>query len=308
MNKMQKVSITKARNFIYSFARPLERALYEYHFECGDANTVLGELTLFQNDDGGFGHALEPDFRLPASSVLATSIALQVLREINAPPENMLVRKAIMYLLRQYDPDRNAWHNVPTQVNDYPHAPWWHFKPEHGLTYSEKFQANAGAEIIGHFWHYHTLIDPILLATFTDMAMECLHMLSDEMEMHDILCYLWLVEARHFPEHLSKEVLEKLKKTVLLVVEIDTQKWSDYCAKPLWFAPFSHSPLAGVLHDEIQKQIDYELTQQQKDGAWLPFWSWNNSFTSEWEQAKQEWKGIITLKMFRSLRSYQKIP
>ena len=35
----------------------------------------------FQNDDGGFGRALEPDFRLPASSAIATAVGFQYLRE-----------------------------------------------------------------------------------------------------------------------------------------------------------------------------------------------------------------------------------
>ena len=34
----------------------------------------------FQNDDGGFGHGLEPDLRLAGSSVIVTTVALQHLR------------------------------------------------------------------------------------------------------------------------------------------------------------------------------------------------------------------------------------
>lgn len=52
-----------ARNFPKNHARKLDLALSEHEFESGTMDAVLKELKKYQNDDGGFGNALEPDLR-----------------------------------------------------------------------------------------------------------------------------------------------------------------------------------------------------------------------------------------------------
>ena len=57
----------KAIKYITENARPLELAVFRYFFEEGSNKDVIDELSRFQNADGGFGHALEPDFFNPNS-------------------------------------------------------------------------------------------------------------------------------------------------------------------------------------------------------------------------------------------------
>lgn len=61
-------ALKKARTFIYRNARPLDLARWQYHFEGGSKEAVLTTLAAYQNEDGGFGHALEPDSWNPNSS------------------------------------------------------------------------------------------------------------------------------------------------------------------------------------------------------------------------------------------------
>jgi hypothetical protein len=76
MRKLSSEQFSKARDFLLTKARPLDRAMFRFEFEQGSASDVLKELEIFQNEDGGFGNALEPDFRLPDSSAMASTIAL----------------------------------------------------------------------------------------------------------------------------------------------------------------------------------------------------------------------------------------
>lgn len=62
----------KARQFIYQNARPLELARWQVHFENGSREAVLQALQVYQNEDGGFGHGLEPDNWNPNSTPIAT--------------------------------------------------------------------------------------------------------------------------------------------------------------------------------------------------------------------------------------------
>ena len=55
------MDMEQAGNFIYRNARPLDLARWQYLFEDGGRENVLNILASYQNEDGGFGHALEPD-------------------------------------------------------------------------------------------------------------------------------------------------------------------------------------------------------------------------------------------------------
>ena len=51
----------KAEQFKKNNARPLEKALYDYYFGNGTRQQAVCRIMDFQNDDCGFGNAIEPD-------------------------------------------------------------------------------------------------------------------------------------------------------------------------------------------------------------------------------------------------------
>ena len=56
------MNFNKAKEFIYKNARPLDFARWQFLFEDGSRENVLSILKMYQNEDGGFGHALESGF------------------------------------------------------------------------------------------------------------------------------------------------------------------------------------------------------------------------------------------------------
>ena len=64
MNSRQ---LENAYTFILNNARLLERRRFAYLFGGGPREPVLAALRAYQNPDGGFGNALEPDKRTPTS-------------------------------------------------------------------------------------------------------------------------------------------------------------------------------------------------------------------------------------------------
>ena len=111
--KLTRKQHEQARAYIYAHARPLEQALYAYHFEGGTVEAVFDQLASYQNADGGFGHALEPDLRTAASSTIATTVGLQILRELRAPSDHALVQDAMQYLVTTYDQEQQRWPIIP---------------------------------------------------------------------------------------------------------------------------------------------------------------------------------------------------
>lgn len=75
-------TLEKAKTFIYRNARPLDLTRWQYHFENGSKQAVLNALSYYQNEDGGFGHALEADSWNPNSSLIQTWTATEILRKL----------------------------------------------------------------------------------------------------------------------------------------------------------------------------------------------------------------------------------
>ena len=94
----------KTRRFLYRNARPLDIARWQYHFENGSKEAVLTALSCYQNEDGGFGHALEEDCWNPNSSPIQTWVATEILREIEFTDASHPVIQGILRYLASVFP------------------------------------------------------------------------------------------------------------------------------------------------------------------------------------------------------------
>lgn len=290
-----------AASFLKEQGRPLDQALLAFHFENGSPDAVLAALDLYQNTDGGFGHALEPDVRLEDSSVIATTMGLQVLRKADTNASHPLVGGAVAYLLEQLDHSTLAWTLVPPNVNDAPHAPWWN--PADAPT---GFTANPGAEIVGHFHHWAPLVPIDLLTQLTDAAMSHLRSLKS-MPMHDLFCYEAMRKTEAVPPELRAEMLRLARPSVTEVVETDPAKWTTYCTRPLQVADLPDSPYYDSLHGAVAANLDYLIDTQQPDGAWAPHWSWGQDGGEAWEQSKRDWQGAIIVDNLKALHAFARL-
>lgn len=96
------MNIKKARNFIYQNARPLDLARWQYLFENGSKERVLEFLEVYQNEDGGFGHALEADCWNPQSSPVQTWAATEIIREIHLDEKEHPIIQGILHYLERF--------------------------------------------------------------------------------------------------------------------------------------------------------------------------------------------------------------
>jgi hypothetical protein len=305
--KLSQASYEAARTFLATRSRGLERCLYRFHFEPteGARSDVIRELGRFQNPDGGFGRALEPDVRMAGSSVVATKFALQVLVDIGAPAGARPVKDAIAYLQRTYDDRIGSWPLVPEAVMSAPHAPWW----DHGGLERDfgGFQANPKAGILRCLLEYGELVPRDFVDALTCSLLAHFDGLPVDMLLFDAISCLQLLQSDHLEDDVRQRLLAKLEVTAREIAERDPKNWPAFCVKPLWLAPAPQAPLAAVLADDVQRNLDYEIESMAPDGSWSPTWSWGTYYPEEWARAKQEWKGILTLATLRSLRDYGRI-
>lgn len=301
MKQLSAEAQAKIRAFMQSAAvRPLERALYAYHFSGGTAADVLAALSGFQNADGGFGHGLEADIRLPASSVIATSVAFQKLREIDTPADHPLVVSGCRYLRDQYKPATANWDIIPANVDDAPHAPWWVYGG--GLSES---RFNPHAEIAGYLHEYaeHFPADMREQVTTSILA----HLESSGIDdMHDLFCVIRLYETQALPESIRARLLALLKIAAEKLVARDPASWAEYGLPPLGVVSSPDSPFAPLFTDSLGANLDYVIDQRNAAGYWEPNWTWGED-SAAWQDAKREWSGVITLNNLLTLKTFGRL-
>jgi hypothetical protein len=298
----------QARDYLLTAARPLERAIFRYRFEEGDAEPVYTELAQFQNADGGFGHALEPDARTASSSVLATTTALQRLRMLQAPAQHPLVNGAIRYLEGTYDATLQSWPLLPRAAEDAPHAPWWN---QEGLVDRfGSFAINPRAEVLGYFHEFaeETHIEAVRLRdTLTPLVFQELLARTEPLSGDAFLCCQRLIEAPGLPNNMAVDLQRWLLRVAEGSVAVDPGTWGNYVLLPLQVAPNRAAPIGIPLAHVLEANLDFVIDSQGEDGSWAPIWSWSGAFPQEWPAAEHDWRGVLTLERLEWLHAYDRI-
>jgi hypothetical protein len=309
MKKLSRESFNQARHFLKTKARPLDRALFEHRFEGAPSATVLSELAPFQNADGGFGRALEPDLRSPSSSALATGIGLRLLKELGSSPDHPMVHRAVDYLLATFDPQNQVWRVAPHDVNAYPHAGWWHDEEGSLARIFDGFQVIPRAELVGLLHHFSSLVPAAWLTALTERTVADVETIAPlgSGGGDDLAYALILAQTQGLPQPFKERLSARIRSVVPQVVSRDPGEWGTYCITPLKVAPSPESIVADLLWDDLQVHLDYYIDQQTPEGTWDPVWSWGDAYPEAWEQAKREWRGHLTLEALTTLRAFGRL-
>jgi len=309
MRMLSAQAFDRARHFLQTEARTIDRVLFEYRFEGGAADAVAGALAAYKNADGGFGRALEPDLRTPASSALATGIGLQMLKEIGRPAGHRLVEHAVRYLLNSFDPKDQVWRVVSPEANDYPHAPWWHDENGSLADTFDDFLIIPRAQLVGLLHHFSRDVPARWLEDVTERTVadvETIEALGTG-GGDDLAYALSLAEEEALPERFRQRLLERLRDAVPRAVSHDPAQWHTYCLRPLKVIHSPTSPVADLIEDAIQADLDYQIERQTPEGTWDPVWTWGDAYPEAWEQARHEWRGHLTLETLTILRAFGRI-
>jgi hypothetical protein len=310
VKQLNREAFDRASQFLKTQARPLEQAMFEFRFEGAPAEVVVAELARFQNADGGFGRALEPDLRTPSSSALATGIGLHLLKELRCPADHPLVRQAGQFLLETFDHQTQVWRVVPHDTNTHPHAGWWHDQDGSLARTFDDFHIIPRAEIVGLLHHFSTLVPANWLDDVTGHTVAAIETLETAKfgGGGDTLRYaLSLAETTSLPQPFKERLIPRLRTITQVIVSRDPQEWGSYCTAPLKVAPSPQSIVADLLWDDLQTHLDYVIDHQTPVGTWDPIWFWGDRYPEAWEQARLEWRGHLTLDTLTTLRAFGRI-
>lgn len=292
-------SFERAQTFLHTHARSLDQCLWAYYCGTGSAEAVLRELARYQNPDGGFGHALEPDFRLTASSPMATSVGLQYAHAVEANAHHALIIGAVEYLQRTYEPTHGYWPATFPDVNAEPHAPWWHL--DNLSAPDEATWPNPSAELIGYLHAYAERVDPAFLAQVTQRAHQNLQVSDPTPNLYNLMC--WQRALPHLPLELQTEVRVYLQTLIGQLRPLTPEKLGE--VQVYWLAPSPQAPFAQLAPEEVHDLLEWEIVQQAADGGWWPRWQWGQ-YPEVWAIARQEWAGKLTVDCLRALQLFGK--
>lgn len=285
------------KTYLQTYARKLDLYLYEYLFEGADAQSLLDELGSYQHADGGFGAALEPDLRLPTSSVLATTVGLQYLVKADSLGGE-LAQKAIRYLLAVYDREGQRWVNIPPEADNYPRAPWWDYKS--ALKSAE--WGNPSAEVLGYLLENVGVVnDQPFLEKLSERAVSRLQAIA-EPEQHELKCYIRLYE--HAGEELRAKLYDRLAAHITLLAKTSPEDSEGYVATPLTFVDSPDSPFADLFDKQVLIDNARFIQSKLVDGShWEPVWEWGQ-FESDWAHAKADWSGKLSVENLCLLKAF----
>ena len=305
MKLLSKTTFETVKISIYEFARPLERALFENYFEAGSDEAVLSELTKFQNDDGGFGHGIESDFRLPLSSPMATSVGIRILSRLDYHEEaKTMIKKAIGYLEASLDSVRIGWYAVPQEVNNYPHAFWWHYNEAEGMSIIDYSWGNPSAELIAYCYKYRDYLLNLDVNKLIELAIDKLEAKEVFKSENEIFCYIKLYEV--LPVSLKEKISQKLPIAISQVIIYDEEQWHDYIPRPVDFVKAKDSNRFGVIEEKLHSNLDYIINQLESEGRIIPPWG-DVYYQGDLKTAYNEWIGVLTLKALMSLDKFDRI-
>lgn len=283
-------TLSRASDFIWRNARLLDRHLFAFHFYDGGREPVLAALRDYQNTDGGFGNALEPDIRCPDSQPVPVQHALEYMEAVG--PDAAMTQRACDFL-KTITTDEGGVPFVLPIASQYPHAPWWatdDSQPAASLNPTAAIAGllhKAGTE---HPWRERA-------TAFCWAKLPAFH----ATEMHDlasVLLFLQHVPDRARADQAFTRLMGEAQDAGLLA-EAGAE---GYVRKPLDWAPTPQHPCRRFFSDaQIAAHLDELIASQGEDGGW------NIAFPPLSPGCELEWRGWVTLQKLLTLRAYGRI-
>ncbi|MFD4261433.1 hypothetical protein ACFWR9_28360 [Streptomyces sp. NPDC058534] len=301
-------SLARAEQFVWLTARVLEQRLFAYHFRGGDAGPVETALDAYRNEDGGYGHGLEPDLRGPVSRPPHTARALRVLDAVGRCG-GQRVERMCRYLTSASTPD-GALPAVRPGLRGDPAVPSVPAAPFVPVVDDPPGELLATGPVVGllhrnEVWH-------AWLFRATDFCWRAAESLetSDPYEVEAAVAFLDTVPDRPRAEVAAGRLGSLVRAQRLAVLDPDDLGTYPVSAGqapgehhfPHDYARHPHSLARAWFTDaEMTRSLDFLAAEQEDDGGW-PLRRPRRAPAPALEA-----RPAVTLEALRTLRAYGRV-
>ncbi|ASS67995.1 hypothetical protein [Paenibacillus sp. RUD330] len=291
-------SLDKARSFLLLNARLIDRLRFRFHWEEGSAEAVLQALKAYQNPDGGFGHALEPDIRCPHSQPVPLEVALDVIAETGLRDKQL--EEGMVQWLKASSLPQGGWPIIRGDAAGWPLSPWWE-----GLDASAP-SINPTGTLLGLLYRsgWTELAGQDWFQAAERSAWRMLERDPDREPQgyHEAVHWIAFLNAapdRERAEPLLRRLDAWLQKPGVIGLDFHAE---GYVHKVLDWAPEPNAYARRFIGDvAVEEHLDAMEREQEEDGGW-PM-----SFPALSPAAEMEWRGVVTLQRLLTLRAYGRL-
>ncbi len=311
MKKLSARQFTHIENWIQRHARPLEAARYAILFQNSSPESFLLLLVQYQNPDGGFGHALEPDSWDPHSTPYTTLKAVQLLDSIGFTDYSHPLYQGALCYLRSGDgfTPQGGWQFSMPTGNNYPHAPWW--------SYSEE---SNGVENLGLSAHIAAFIlrscqadDPLYekAETIAGRTLDALMNGAINGEMGVSGCALLMPHWMQMSlPYAAENIVQQMKDTANAAIVRDPSRWNTHVPRPSAAIFSPASPMYAGNEDAVNLELDWLIDTLPEDDVWPIDWSWfgnNAKYPAEFAISEMWWKAWLAIDKLFLLRNFDRL-
>ncbi len=254
---------------------------------------IIECLKKYQNPDGGFGKGLEPDSRLPGSSVVSTDMAVMILKEVKELSlKQDIIKDIVHYYESVYKPEISGWELVPPEVDDYPHAVWWNYSGLSGFTYG-----NPNPQVVGFLAQNKEYLQKLDIRFLVDKIVDyIINVFPQEIQKHNTLCCL------EFYNYMDDDTKQKIYPTLEAAIkkEMRTDDFGPYALEPHDVYLTCKEFVEGY-EDALERNLEYHF-QRLQNGLIMPNWDWCQ-YPEEFKKTIPEWAGHLTYSIIKALVS-----
>jgi hypothetical protein len=288
------VDLRSAEEFLFTHGRLLERHLFAHRILGAPAEPVVAALRAYQNDDGGFGHALEADLRGPESQPIHVDMALRVLHEVGlAPPE--IIAKACSFL-QSVSGEAGGVPAITKSALRHPRAEHWELAawPATSVNPTAMIVGLLHALGVGHGWLDRA--DAFVWHRLEDGRVD------DGPALAAVFCFLNHAPDRRRAVQFAEEVAFAVPKASHFSLD-PPEPGAAYALTPLHLVPHPGALSAGLFAPQLlDDHLDALAAQQQPDGGWPITWQ------APGPAARNEWRGRLTIEALLLLQAYGRLP
>lgn len=296
------IDLDNALAFMTSHARVLDRHRFDQLTGRGDAAKVLAALAAYRNDDGGYGHALEPDLRSRGSQPAGALHAFEVFDEIG-PSTSPDAGALCDWLESVSEPDGGLAFVLPIDDPTGCAQVWVDAAAAaEGSTIHMTALVAAVAHRVAR--HDRRVADHPWLGRATDYSLARIATIDEPAHAYELRSILLLLDAM---APTDPRAADELRRFATFVPESGALPVHGGVEgeelRVLEFSPYPDTPLREhVAKDLIDAELDRLGTEQRPDGGWtVDFAMWSPA-------GALEWRGDVTVHAIRVLRDHGRLP
>lgn len=267
---MDKIDLKHVSNWMHRNARELDLKIWDCLFANGNVVAVADALVAYQNEDGGFGHGIDPDNWNTNSIPYATLYAIETLELVGFHDMSHSVCQGIRKYLNATGPDKWIF-TLPTNI-DYPHASFYNYDEQYNKVESTGVIISLSAFVIKYV--SDSLVYETVLKELDSFISKLQGSNLGDMGPSSYIKLIDAIEEKGMKKYDYVELQKRLITIVNQVMQKDEKQWEHYGYRPSDFIKSKDSVFLNGNEEIVEKECDFLIKTLPENDVWPVSWCW----------------------------------